>query len=87
MFVVNLSVCPWQASPTKYWLWARPGAYQRLEHLKGSSIGKAPAFPIHIRLGWKGLPRGNTLAFYENSKLTAVKSFMTLAPEVLETWD
>jgi len=33
-----------------------------VEHLKGSSIGQTD-----IRLGWKGLPWTNTLAYYEHS--------------------
>jgi len=48
-------------------LWVRPGAYPRVEHLKGSSIGLAPALPTNLRLGWKFLPGTNTLAYYENS--------------------
>ncbi len=62
-------------------MWARPGAYPRVEHLIGSSIGWAPAFPTNIRLRWKGFPRANTLAYWKNSKLMAVKSFITLAPD------
>jgi hypothetical protein len=33
-----------------------------------------------IRLGWKGLSETNTLAYKENSKITDVKSFITLGP-------
>ncbi len=50
-----------------YCLWARPGAYPWVEHLKGSSIGHAPVLPTNIRPGWKGLPGTNTLAYQENS--------------------
>ncbi len=38
----------------------RSGAYPRVEHLKACSL------PANIRLGWKGLPGTNTLAYYEN---------------------
>jgi hypothetical protein len=64
----------------------RPGAYPRVEHLKGASLGWAPALLANIRLGWKGFPGTNTLAYYEKSKLTAVKSFITLAtwPKVIK---
>jgi hypothetical protein len=31
-----------------------------------------------IRLGWKGLSVTNTLAHYENSQITTIKSFVTL---------
>jgi len=34
----------------------------------------------NIRLGWKGLSRTSTLAFYENPLITAVKSFIFQAP-------
>jgi len=42
----------------------KAGAYPRLEHLKGASLGKALALPANIRLG---LPGTNTLAYNENS--------------------
>jgi predicted small integral membrane protein len=47
-------------------LWARPGAYPRVEHLKGPSLRLALALSANIRLGWKGLSGTNTLAYYEN---------------------
>jgi hypothetical protein len=37
-----------------------------MEHLKGASLGQALALPANIRLGWKGFPGTNTLAYYEN---------------------
>jgi len=43
-----------------------PGAYPRVEHLSGDSLGQALAFPTNIRLGWRGLPWKNTLAYYKN---------------------
>ncbi len=57
---------------------ARLGAYPGVEHKKGSSI--APALPKNIRLGWKGLPGADTLAYYENLWITYRKSFITLGP-------
>ncbi len=36
----------------------------------------------NIRLGWKGLPEKNALAYYEQSSNTSVKSLMTLVPGV-----
>jgi hypothetical protein len=44
-------------------LWAKPGAYPRVEHLKDASLVKAPALPASIRLGWNSLPGKNTLAY------------------------
>jgi hypothetical protein len=37
------------------------------------------ALPTNIRLDWKGLPRTNTLAYYENPEIAAVKSFIAQA--------
>ncbi len=44
--------------------------------------GKLLALPTNNRLIWKVLPGTNTLAYYKNSYLKAVKSFITLAPGV-----
>jgi hypothetical protein len=41
---------------------------------------RAVALLANIRLGWKRLRETNTLAYYEHSYITVVKSFMTLAP-------
>ncbi len=51
--------------------WVRPVAYPRVELLNGASL---------IRLGCKGLPLRNTLAYYEFFIIMDVKSFITLAP-------
>ncbi len=55
-------------------------AYPRVEHLKGASLGKSPALPANIRLGCKGLPGTNTLAYYLYPQIMAVKSFIVQAP-------
>ncbi len=47
-------------------LMVRPGAYPRMEHLKGALLGQTPALPTNIRLGWKYLPATNTLAYHVN---------------------
>jgi hypothetical protein len=47
--------------------------------------GEARAFTVNIRLGWKFSPGTNTLAYYENLYITAVKSFIGLAPGVLSS--
>ncbi len=57
---------PFQPSP----MFVRPGGLKwktRVEDLKGSSLVQAPALPTNIKLGWKGLPWTNTVAYYENS--------------------
>jgi hypothetical protein len=38
------------------------------------------AFSTKIRLSWNGMPETYTLAYYEHSNSTAVKSFITLDP-------
>ncbi len=48
-------------------LWAGPGAYPRLQHLRGSSVEWALAVSTNNRLGWKGFPGTNTLVNYKNS--------------------
>ncbi len=42
-------------------------------------VGEALAIPANTRLGWKGLPGTDTLAYYENLLITAVKSFIVQA--------
>ncbi len=48
-------------------------------NLSGAPL-KPLALPTNIRLGWKGLPGTNTLAYSENPQIMAVKSFMVQAP-------
>jgi hypothetical protein len=47
----------------------RPGAYPKVEHMNGASLGQALALPSNIRLGWKGFARTNALAYYETGNL------------------
>ncbi len=42
-------------------------------HVKRTSLGKAQALPINIRLGWKGLQGTNTVAFYKYLLFTEEK--------------
>jgi hypothetical protein len=52
-----------------------------VKNLSGAPhYGKLLALPMSIRLGWKGLLGTDTLAYYENSQITDMKSFITLAP-------
>ena len=51
-----------------------------MEHPKCASLRWALALPANIILGWKGLPESNTLAYYENPKIKAIKSFILQAP-------
>ncbi len=41
----------------------------------------------NIRLGWKGVPRANTIAYYEHEKITGVKSFITLGLETSRNFE
>jgi hypothetical protein len=43
---------------------AKAGANPRLENLKIASHRQVLAITANIRLGWKGLPGTNTLAYY-----------------------
>jgi hypothetical protein len=54
------------------------GAYPSEAPFRCSTLGSLLALPTNIRLGWKGLPGTNALAYYKNSGCTAVKSFITL---------
>jgi hypothetical protein len=42
--------------------------------------GRLLVSPANIRPSWKGFSGTNALAYYEKLQLTAVKSFITLAP-------
>jgi hypothetical protein len=44
-------------------LWVRQVAYITLEYLKGASLRQALTLITNIKLGWKGLPLTNTLAY------------------------
>jgi hypothetical protein len=50
----------------------------RVKHFSGAPLyGRLLASPTNIRLGLKGLPRTNTLAYYENHKLWPQKVYGT----------
>jgi hypothetical protein len=54
----------------------------QVKPLSGAQLlGRPPALPTNIRLGWKGLPGTNALAYYKNLLITASKSFIRFAPE------
>jgi hypothetical protein len=55
-----------------------------VKQLSGAPLkGMLLASPTNIRLGWKGLPGTNTLAYYENPLIMTVKSFIVQAPRVV----
>ncbi len=62
MFVISYRVCPWQASPASLMFVGKTGGYL-IAPLKGRLL----ALSTNNLLGWKGLPRTNTLAYYESS--------------------
>jgi hypothetical protein len=52
-----------------------------VKHFSGAPLkGGLLASPTNICSCWKGLPGTNTLAYYENSQITSVKSFKVPAP-------
>ncbi len=46
--------------------------------------GRLLTLPMNIRLGWRGMSVTNILAYYESSKITDRKSFITLGPGLSE---
>ncbi len=54
--------------------------HTQVKHLSGATIQvRLLALPSNIRLDWNGLLGTNTLAYYEHSEITDVKSFITSA--------
>jgi hypothetical protein len=50
-----------------------------VKHLSGAPLQDTFLdLPTNIRLGWKDLPGPNTLAYYDHSKIAAVKKVLTL---------
>jgi hypothetical protein len=50
-----------------------------MKRLSGAPLWFRPlALPTTIKLGWKGMPGTNAIAY---SKITAVKSFITSGPD------
>jgi hypothetical protein len=58
----------------------KAGAYPSGAPKITSPLVRLLALHTKIRLGCKGLPGTNTLAYYEHLSITDVKSFITLAP-------
>ncbi len=56
-----------------------------MEHLKVAQFGSAPALLTNIRLGYRGLPGTNTLAYEEKSKIMDRNCYITLGPGVYRT--
>ncbi len=58
---------PFQPEPTQ------------VKHLSGTPLyGMALALPTNIRLGWKGQPGTDTLAYYKLSYITTAKKFFLI---------
>jgi hypothetical protein len=64
------------SSPVRY-LWLRQGAYLRVEHMKGVSLGQTPPSLTNIRLGWKGLPGKNTSLLQKSVNYSRKKFYST----------
>jgi hypothetical protein len=56
-------------------LWIRSGAYPRVVHHKGITLGIVLANSANIRLSWKGLIGTNTLAYSKVRKLRTKKVY------------
>ncbi len=55
----------------------KAGAYASEAPSRYYTLGQASGL---IRLGWKALPETNTLPYYKNLQIMAVKSFIVQAP-------
>ncbi len=51
-----------------------------MAYLKGALLGKALDLHTNIRLNWNGLRGTNTLAYFKQSEITTIKSFIILGP-------
>jgi hypothetical protein len=67
MFTTGKEFVPASLTSIVYCLWVRPGAYPKVEHLKGAFLASALDLVANIRLGWLGLPGTKTLACYKFS--------------------
>jgi len=59
-------------------------AYLNEAPFRCSTQGLLLYSPTKIRLGSKGLPWTNTLAYYENPYITAVKKFYSTGPRIFK---
>ncbi len=63
---------------------------QRSEPTSEKHLSSAPHLcrlltsPTNVRLGRRGLPRTNTPAYYKDSQITVVKSFVKFGPRLTE---
>ncbi len=56
----------------------KAGAYPSEAPFRCAILDRLLVLPTNIRLGWNGLPRTNTIAYYKPSQITAFKSFITM---------
>ncbi len=67
IFFIGQSVCPWQALPAQANILQVRPKHTRVKHLSGAPLqGRLLTLPTNLRLGLKGLPGTNILAYYEN---------------------
>jgi hypothetical protein len=67
MFVISLTVYPWQAFQPSLMFVGKAGAYPSEAPFRYSTLNRLLALPTNISLAWKGLPRTDTLAYYKHS--------------------
>jgi hypothetical protein len=66
-------------TPSYTKVWNKPGAYPRVEYLKGDSLSEALALITNIRLGWQGLSGMNT-GFLRTFVNCGCKEFYNIGP-------
>ncbi len=59
-------------------------AYPGVEHLKGASLSYVRALLKNIRLGWKGMPRTNTLAYCAHLEVMKKVKFCEYGPRIIK---
>jgi hypothetical protein len=71
---------PSEPSKPSLMLEGKAGAYLSEAPFMCSTLGKTPGITQNIKIGWKSLLVTKSLVYYENSYITAGKSFTTLHP-------
>jgi hypothetical protein len=75
MLAINKIVSPRQAFQSE--IWVQGWSLTQVKHLSSAAVYyRLLVLQTDIRIGWKGLPRTNTIAYYEYSQITAVKSLI-----------
>ncbi len=81
MFVISYSVWYDRSFQPNLMLASKAEAYKSEASFRCSILVYAPGLLTKIRIGWKGSPCTNSLAYYKHLSITSLKSFITFDPE------